>query len=200
MYRVSKLVMDGPTKTRRIARACDDCHRRSIRCRASQRDPRKCQNCYDFAQPCTYERPVKRRGARPKENAQVSASDSGEKLPVEHAWQQQNAPCSIPSSQSPVGTFNVNTQVQVPASSARWMAKPIASQATVIDLVEAYIETVYPMLVPSYFQSRHLSHLLQLPTIQSTIFCTQGIERRAHDQQTTLCMRHGSLCPCFGSS
>ena len=137
--------MEGPTKARRIARACDDCHRRSIRCRASQRDPRKCQNCFDFAQPCTYERPVKRRGARPKESAQAGI---GERPLVKNEWQRPNGLVDNPPVGFLAGSSSSNTEVEYPASSLRWVAKPIASQATVVDLVEAYIEVVYPMSVP----------------------------------------------------
>jgi len=53
---------DRPKKLQRISQACDLCHRRSIRCRPSDENPHKqCQNCYDFAVECTYNRPSKRR-------------------------------------------------------------------------------------------------------------------------------------------
>lgn len=39
----------------------DLCHRRSIRCRPSNEDGERCQNCYDFDVACTYDRPSKRR-------------------------------------------------------------------------------------------------------------------------------------------
>jgi hypothetical protein len=39
----------------------DLCHRRSIRCRSSNEDAVRCQNCYDFNVACTYDRPSKRR-------------------------------------------------------------------------------------------------------------------------------------------
>lgn len=42
-------------------RVGDLCHRRSIRCRPSNEDDNRCQNCYDFDVSCTYERPSKRR-------------------------------------------------------------------------------------------------------------------------------------------
>lgn len=62
---------EKPRKIRRIGRACDYCHRRSIRCQPSQ-DRHRCQNCVDFDQACTYDRPAKKRGAKSgptKENA-----------------------------------------------------------------------------------------------------------------------------------
>ncbi|KAG9254299.1 uncharacterized protein F5Z01DRAFT_681385 [Emericellopsis atlantica] len=48
-------------KRRRVTRACDYCHRRSVRCQ--QLPGGKCRNCLDFGQDCLYERQVKKRGA-----------------------------------------------------------------------------------------------------------------------------------------
>ncbi|KAL1296565.1 hypothetical protein AAFC00_000064 [Neodothiora populina] len=52
---------DRPRKLQRISQACDLCHRRSIRCRSSNEDPERCQNCFDFDVACTYDRPSKRK-------------------------------------------------------------------------------------------------------------------------------------------
>ncbi|EME42999.1 hypothetical protein DOTSEDRAFT_88987 [Dothistroma septosporum NZE10] len=52
------------SKKRRISRACDYCHRASKRCRVVL-DESRCQNCIAFDQPCTFDRPQKRRGAPP---------------------------------------------------------------------------------------------------------------------------------------
>jgi len=72
---------DRPRKQQRISQACklaqkphrighgsdmliflgDLCHRRSIRCRPSNEDTERCQNCYDFDVACTFDRPSKRR-------------------------------------------------------------------------------------------------------------------------------------------
>jgi len=50
-----------PKKQQRASRACDLCHRRSIRCRPSVEDPTsRCQNCHDFEVQCTYLRPLRR--------------------------------------------------------------------------------------------------------------------------------------------
>lgn len=52
-----------PKKLRRSTRACDFCHRRSIRCKPSV-EPVRCQNCVDFDVACTYDRPAKKRGVK----------------------------------------------------------------------------------------------------------------------------------------
>ncbi|KAI1611240.1 hypothetical protein EDD37DRAFT_443571 [Exophiala viscosa] len=51
-------------KSRRITRACDYCHKRSIRCTSGNGS--RCQSCIDFDQPCTYNRAAKRRGVTPR--------------------------------------------------------------------------------------------------------------------------------------
>ena len=57
------------TKSRRISRACDYCHQRSIRC--INAGGSQCQKCIEFDQPCTYERAVKKRGVKPKSEARA---------------------------------------------------------------------------------------------------------------------------------
>ncbi|KAM3065590.1 hypothetical protein ACMFMG_011300 [Clarireedia jacksonii] len=110
---------DAPRrKARRIPRACDFCHRRSIRCRVSNADPTRCQNCADFGERCTNNRPAKRRGVRPlAERARDSA---------------------VPS------TAIVPEDIEQHISQA-WQAPVIASQSLVMDLVEVYFEVVYPI-------------------------------------------------------
>ena len=54
-----------PLKRRRITRACDYCHQRSVRCQQVGDGP-SCRNCLDFGQPCTFNRVPKKRGAPPK--------------------------------------------------------------------------------------------------------------------------------------
>ncbi|KAL2688348.1 hypothetical protein IWX47DRAFT_886962 [Phyllosticta citricarpa] len=49
-----------PKKLQRASRACDFCHKRSIRCKPSEIDARRCQNCVDFDIACTYTRPWRR--------------------------------------------------------------------------------------------------------------------------------------------
>jgi hypothetical protein len=61
-------------KSRRITRACDYCHQRSIRC--INAGGSQCQKCIEFDQPCTYERAVKRRGVKPKSGARAGSPAS----------------------------------------------------------------------------------------------------------------------------
>ncbi|PQE05763.1 C6 transcription factor protein [Rutstroemia sp. NJR-2017a BVV2] len=110
---------DAPRrKARRIPRACDFCHRRSIRCRVSSTDPTKCQNCADFGEPCTNNRPAKKRGVRPLAER---AGDS-----------------AVPSTAIIPGGIEQHI-------SEAWKAPAIAPQALVMNLVKVYFEVVYPI-------------------------------------------------------
>jgi len=55
-----------PLKRRRVTRACDYCHKRSVRCVQAGEDTTTCRNCLDFGQACTFNRVPKKRGAPPK--------------------------------------------------------------------------------------------------------------------------------------
>ena len=108
-------------KIRRISRACDYCHSRSIRCNtAGDGEDRRCRNCIDFDQACTYERTIRRRGVKPTSRSTVSAS-----VP------RRNAGTSIPSAHG--------------RPSSSWKAPQLATQAVIMDLVEIYFEIVYPI-------------------------------------------------------
>ncbi|KAL6827633.1 fungal-specific transcription factor domain-containing protein [Trichoderma camerunense] len=136
-------------KQRRISRACDYCHRRSIRCRPAEGSglspgiSSSCQNCKDFAQVCTYHRRPKRRGVQPKGGSGgPSANRHVEGLP------------DLESSRSPSqGDLRIIPEIQQPGPNANtspqsqsaWRAPYIVSQATVVDLVELYFEIVYPI-------------------------------------------------------
>lgn len=127
-----------PFKSRRITQACDYCHRRSKRCKPSE-DPNenRCQNCVDFRQPCTYDRPVKRRGV--KTNKEPTGT---EKRAVD---------INTPTAQPGIQNESVTTQPVLAASFQRssddvqWQAPQIARQAIIMDLVEIYFEVIYPM-------------------------------------------------------
>ena len=118
-----------PKKLRRISRACDFCHRRSIRCRISQEDGDRCQNCVDFAQDCTYQRPYKRRGARTKHEPHASDSSHGE-----DGLQEQTR---ITDSKAKAGLSDSHVSY--------WTPLPVASQAIIVDLVKVYLDVVFPM-------------------------------------------------------
>lgn len=118
---------EGPQKRRRVTQACDYCHRRSIRCRPTDGDPQqRCVNCIDFGQPCTRDRTVRRRGAKPRhETASLSATNS-----------------TRTSASTGLSPQISEVSVSVAAS---WSAPPVASQALVVDLIEIYFEVVYPI-------------------------------------------------------
>jgi hypothetical protein len=118
---------EEPQKRRRVTQACDYCHRRSIRCRPADGDSeQRCGNCIDFGQPCTRDRTVRRRGAKPRhESASLSASDA------------MRASAST-------GLSPQISEVSVTVG-ACWSAPTVASQALVVDLIEIYFEVVYPI-------------------------------------------------------
>lgn len=64
--------MPGQQKKQRTSRACDFCHRRSIRCRPSTEESDKCQNCSDYGLTCAFNRPVKKRGLKPSASSPSS--------------------------------------------------------------------------------------------------------------------------------
>jgi hypothetical protein len=132
----------NPRKVRRISRACDYCHHRSIRCRASSEgDGSRCQNCVDFEQPCTYDRPVKRRGAKVRVRSTSAATVNTDHNGINHV------PASAPSAWGSVNAISSRPDMDRlnGDSSAEWRAPYIASQAVIMDLVEIYFEVVYPM-------------------------------------------------------
>ncbi|KAL6806705.1 hypothetical protein GGI42DRAFT_341895 [Trichoderma sp. SZMC 28013] len=135
---------DNPKpKQRRISRACDYCHRRSIRCRPSE-DGLGCQNCKDFAQNCTYHRKPRRRGV-PARNGSGGPSANRHVVEGLPDLESSRSPSQgdlriIPEIQQPGP--NANTS---PQSQSAWRAPYIVSQATVVDLVELYFEIVYPI-------------------------------------------------------
>ncbi|KAM0245415.1 hypothetical protein ACHAQJ_010561 [Trichoderma viride] len=131
-------------KQRRISRACDYCHRRSIRCRPSE-DGSGCQNCRDFAQTCTYHRKPRRRGIPARGSGGASANrhvvDGLPDLELSRSPSQGDLRI-IPEVQHPSISTNADASPQPPTA---WRAPYIVSQATVVDLVELYFEIVYPI-------------------------------------------------------
>ena len=136
-----------PRKARRISRACDYCHHRSIRCRPSEEgDKDRCQNCVDFDQDCTYDRPVKRRGAKVRLRSGSATTNGGT---------HQVTPSSTDSwgSLTPSAQGQTTSPVEARVSlnqpngygPTEWRAPQIASRAVIMDLVEIYFEVIYPM-------------------------------------------------------
>lgn len=163
-------VDDGPKKrSRRISRACDYCHHRSIRCRPSP-DGGACQNCHEFGQPCTFKRQSKRRGIQlsslseaPLDTAVADANVSRARGQETRSRLPQSEIDRVSYPQSSNESYEVShpearSRILSPLSSTvqvhpsgKWRAPYVASQATVMDLVELYFEIVYPIF-PLYHQ------------------------------------------------
>ncbi|KAF2482179.1 hypothetical protein BDY17DRAFT_179213 [Neohortaea acidophila] len=103
-------------KIRRNPRACDACSRRSVRCKPAANGRSSCQNCLDFDEPCTFDRPVRRRGKPRGTLAAVSTPPR---------W--HTSPPSVEEAIS------------------RWTPRLEISQALVMDLTEIFFEVVYPV-------------------------------------------------------
>ncbi|OCL02245.1 hypothetical protein AOQ84DRAFT_190536 [Glonium stellatum] len=144
----------NPRKSRRISRACDFCNRRSIRCRASAEDTTKCQNCVDYGQNCTYDRPAKRRGAKPTaqysrinlNQAERSATRSPPSIPDNlNPAIQGSLPQRVQSHNPSNAVTGSSSHIYRPISGSSWKAPVVGTQALIMDLVEIYFEVVYPM-------------------------------------------------------
>ncbi|QKD53749.2 uncharacterized protein FOBCDRAFT_181898 [Fusarium oxysporum Fo47] len=130
------------TKRRRITQACDYCHQRSIRCRPSS-DNQGCQNCKDFAQECTYHRTPRRRGTKPRDEStdHKNYSEDAARPPLNAA----NAGLAQESSPPSHDVRCVPRPRAVSVHDNQWKAPHIASQASIMDLIEIYFEIVYPI-------------------------------------------------------
>lgn len=130
------------TKRRRITQACDYCHQRSVRCRPSS-DNRGCQNCKDFGQECTYHRQPRRRGTKPRDKTTdpETYSADAESPPSTTASAEIASQSGDPS--HILRCVPVLETVSVDDS--QWKAPCVASQASIMDLVEIYFEVVYPI-------------------------------------------------------
>ncbi|KAI0009749.1 fungal-specific transcription factor domain-containing protein [Xylariaceae sp. FL0662B] len=145
-------------RRRRITQACDYCHRRSIRCRPSSYGT-TCQNCNDFAQPCTYRRKVRRRGVASRhQRSEGGLGDSKDEGAASRHGKgalprTQGKQSKTPSNLSSLQLSHQALQPQL----VEWNAPYIASQATIVDHVELYFEIVYPIFPffhqPSFVRS-----------------------------------------------
>jgi hypothetical protein len=127
-----------PRKLRRISRACDFCHKRSIRCKPGNGDASRCQNCLDFGVSCTYLRPAKKRGI--KSGSGKSSSDNGS-----HGVDGESDALMLLELTNGIhgnGNFNVVDKFVIPEA---WKAMVVTYEAKIRDLVEVYFEVVYPM-------------------------------------------------------
>jgi hypothetical protein len=127
-----------PRKLRRITRACDYCHKRSIRCQPDEGGQAACQNCVDFRVPCTYDRPAKKRGTK----------SGQEKLAL-----QQEAEGSYDEKRDAQMLLELTNGIQTDGSVAahdkaipeKWRVMMEANEAKIRGLVDVYFEVVYPM-------------------------------------------------------
>lgn len=133
---------EKPCKIRRITRACDYCHRRSIKCRARETpNDKRCQNCFEFAQACTYDRPIRRRGAKKR-------SPSSEVAGRRRELVEEVSPviATNPLEAGPGVSFTAYGHARVSKSDGPdWRAPDMANQAMIMDLVEIYFEIIYPL-------------------------------------------------------
>ena len=158
---------DRPRKLQRISQACkrrahdrpchdsltrtgDLCHRRSIRCRPSNEDGERCQNCYDFDVGCTYDRPSKRRKhpqapTAPQQSARSSQSrstlTSGDPSSVNTG---RNDSVGKANEFGPVPSLQP-TDGDVDALELSWKAFSLSSENVILDLFDVYMEVVYPL-------------------------------------------------------
>jgi hypothetical protein len=136
---------DGkPRKIRRITRACDYCHRRSIKCKVRDTpNDKRCHNCYEFAQPCTYNRPTRRRGAKKRSPSPEAVNGNQERInDILHTPVRPSNPSDAP----PQAIFTAYGQARVSKSRGPdWRAPDVANQAMIMDLVEIYFEIIYPL-------------------------------------------------------
>lgn len=157
-----------PRKARRISRACDYCHHRSIRCRPSpEGEGGRCQNCVDFEQPCTYDRPVKRRGAKVRlRSASATTRDGTQHAPPSSTGSWGSITANNAQVTSPVDPKPLLNQLNINGNgSNEWRAPLVASQAVVMDLVEIYFEVIYPM-----YLSLRLPHTFLAYQSQASLF------------------------------
>ncbi len=129
-------IISKPRKLRRISRACDFCHKRSIRCKPSNEDTSHCQNCLDFGVSCTYDRPAKKRGI--KSGSGKSLIDNGSVA----RDGESDARMLLELTNGIHGNGNFNVEFLIPEL---WKTMVVTYEAQIQDLVEVYFETVYPM-------------------------------------------------------
>jgi hypothetical protein len=133
-----------PKKLRRVSRACDFCHRRSIRCESSQ-EARRCQNCVDFDVDCTFLRPAKKRGIKGHRRTPVEEeSSSGEHANLLLELTNSNLNHRRGNSREE----SVRSRPSLPINidiAAEHRDMVLANLDKIQDLVSVYFEVVYPM-------------------------------------------------------
>ncbi|KAJ6786638.1 hypothetical protein PWT90_03728 [Aphanocladium album] len=127
-------------KRHRVTRACDFCHRRSIRCQTPSGET-TCQNCRNFDHQCTYHREPRRRGTGGAQGAAEAKVASG-RPNTGRASQQTATRSDQPSSaEIPAAAVPVLPQGEGPS----WAAPFVPPQGIIVDLLDIYFEIVYPI-------------------------------------------------------
>ncbi|CEO58269.1 hypothetical protein PMG11_03000 [Penicillium brasilianum] len=194
-----------PRKFQRVSMACDLCNRRSIKCSQSEDPLGRCQNCVDFDVPCTFDRPVKRRGV--KAGTEASGRDPlSVRAPVDDTIPTATATASggkasgfstshishrASISADPWSTFNHgwsagegdddNGLLRNP-----WKAFALTCDRQIRSLVKAYFEIVYPIFplfhMPSFIeQVNSKQHLCNQGLFASTMAACSLVAGRARD-------------------
>ncbi|KAF2141328.1 uncharacterized protein K452DRAFT_298714 [Aplosporella prunicola CBS 121167] len=168
------LMPDGqsarPKKLQRASRACDFCHKRSIRCRRSDSDEDRCQNCLDFDIACIYTRPWKRARGGVKSHSAVANAERRNSSIASHNPHPTPSDTQLSPEQPEPATYG--TRVLQHASHSRaapesayarplerqlstcsthdgmgeaWKAFAVASGPAIRSLMEIYHQIVYPI-------------------------------------------------------
>lgn len=122
-----------PRRLRRNPRACDQCSRRSVKCKPPTDDETRCQNCVDFDEPCTLDRPSRRRGAQA--------------LPEWPRRRTDTSSCQVGDA-GREGTNARQPSLGLTPTGPRqdeWAPRVIHNQALVTDLTDVFFEVIYPI-------------------------------------------------------
>ncbi|KAJ5647652.1 hypothetical protein N7490_004024 [Penicillium lividum] len=194
-----------PRKLQRVSMACDFCNRRSIKCSQSEDPLGRCRNCVDFDVPCTFDRPAKRRGVKAGSRASgrdpqyVRASfthtipTTAETVSGGRTPRSSNSRSPYPTSISgdPGAAFNHGWSAAegddddgVPHNS--WKAFAISCDRQIRNLVQVYLEIVYPIFplfhMPSFIeQVNNKKHLSNPGLFASTMAVCSLVAGRARD-------------------
>ncbi|EOD52165.1 C6 transcription factor [Neofusicoccum parvum] len=170
---------DGrPRKLQRASRACDFCHKRSIRCKASESDSQRCQNCVDFDIPCAYTRPWRRargsnagvkQGNTDQPGSSVAQSTPSDTQPSPaQTHHQPSSTTTLPSYTAPPAVDptprksperHLASYTRDPLGEA-WKAFAVACGPSIRSLMEIYHQIVYPIF-PLFHRETLLQKLQQ---------------------------------------
>ncbi|KAL1966273.1 hypothetical protein VTN77DRAFT_4626 [Rasamsonia byssochlamydoides] len=149
-----------PKKLQRVSKACDFCNRRSIKCSKADDPLGRCQNCADFDVPCTFDRPIKRRGVKSSRARLNEAQD--QRSPGVRS--QSDSSQRYVRSGDPWGGLSTlwsatdNPSRDENALRRSWSAFAIATERTIRNLVQVYFEIVYPIF-PLFHRPSFLERL-----------------------------------------